>query len=428
MSRLPAGWTVTTLREVCLPVSKAVPSEAFRYIDISSIDNSRNQIVDVRVLDPASAPSRARQHVRAGDVVLSTVRTYLRNTAQVPRELEGAIASTGFCVLRPGPALVPRFLFYRCLENSFVARLNALQTGSSYPAVRDKDVRGQEIGLPPVAEQERIVAAVEQQFSRLDDATGLLAKAHQRVDACRLAVLSRIAQTPAPLTRVADIAVDKRYGTSVKCSYEGGGLPVLRIPNVQHGRVDTRDLKYAVDSDVDLTAYLVQPGDLLFVRTNGSRDLVGRVATVKSDKKLAFASYLIRARLDLDTVDPSYVSLVLAAPRYRVQLEALAATTAGQYNLNLRSIGGIRVPLPSIEEQQRQVEAAEHQLSVLDALTNAIDYAFVRSGQLRRAILREAFSGRLVPQDPTDQPARELLARIAGQRRDALRPRRRQRV
>ncbi|MHB1538080.1 MAG: restriction endonuclease subunit S domain-containing protein [Solirubrobacteraceae bacterium] len=77
-----------------------------------------------------------------------------------------------------------------------------------------------------------------------------------------------------------DVVTDLRYGTSIKCSYGGSGPPVVRIPNVQNCTLGLSDLKFAIDANTDLSSYAVAQGDLLFVRTNGSRDLIGRVAVV----------------------------------------------------------------------------------------------------------------------------------------------------
>ena len=108
------------------------------------------------------------QYVLANDILFSTVRTYLENIATVPEKYDGQIASTGFSVLRSTNDVNPKFLFYYCLTNSFLEPLFKLQRGTSYPAVRDSDVRVQPIPVPPIEEQERIVAKIEELFTQLD--------------------------------------------------------------------------------------------------------------------------------------------------------------------------------------------------------------------------------------------------------------------
>ncbi len=174
MISTPSRWTHARISDVCVSTEsrdpRLHPGSQFTYIDIGGVDGERHVIAETKQMVGSNAPSRGRQIVRRDDTLLSTVRTYLTKTALVPEYLDGAIASTGFCVLRPGPTVDPRFLFYRTLESSFVAALSAKQTGSSYPAVRDHDVRDMGIDVPSLVEQRRIAEVIEEQLSRLDAA------------------------------------------------------------------------------------------------------------------------------------------------------------------------------------------------------------------------------------------------------------------
>ena len=115
LHELPRGWAVTTLADICLPVEKirpeTTPDRSFTYLDIASIDNSQFRLVSPKVLLGKDAPSRARQKVKSGNVLFSTVRTYLKNIAMVPPEFDGEVASTGFCVLNPADEIDHRFIF-----------------------------------------------------------------------------------------------------------------------------------------------------------------------------------------------------------------------------------------------------------------------------------------------------------------------------
>lgn len=137
----------------------------------------------------ADAPSRARQLVRAHDVLFSTVRTYLKNIAQVPEACDGQVASTGFAVLRGKEGVSSKYLFYFCLTEDFLDTLGSLQRGTSYPAVHDSDVREQFIPLPPLAEQRRIVAAIEEQLAQLDAGVAALKSAQAKLRRYRASVL-----------------------------------------------------------------------------------------------------------------------------------------------------------------------------------------------------------------------------------------------
>src|SRR5207245_7583618 len=112
--------------------------------------------VDPQRIAARDAPSRARQVLHSGDVLFATVRPGLRRIALVPSELDGAIGSTGYCVLRPvADSVDPQYLYFCCITPQFVERVTALQKGSSYPAVRDSDILSQSIPLPPLNEQRR---------------------------------------------------------------------------------------------------------------------------------------------------------------------------------------------------------------------------------------------------------------------------------
>ena len=148
---LPPGWATVNIGELCLSVDKASskerPEEPFMYLDIASIDNSEFRIVSPKIYMGKDAPSRARQKVRSGNTLFSTVRTYLKNIAMVPAEFDGQVASTGFCVLNPTAEIDSRLLFYYVQNDEFIARLNPIQRGTNYPAVRDTDVLTQTLPL-----------------------------------------------------------------------------------------------------------------------------------------------------------------------------------------------------------------------------------------------------------------------------------------
>lgn len=167
---IPEGWVKTTLEAITESVSnvdpKKTPDRDFGYVDISSIDNQKNQIVGARRFKGKDAPSRARRPIQPGDVLFSNVRTYLRNIAQVPSESDAQLCSTGFTVLRSNGAADPKFIFYSVLSNGFVDAVTIQQTGSNYPATNDRVVRSSIVGLPPLAEQRRIAAKVEGLLSR----------------------------------------------------------------------------------------------------------------------------------------------------------------------------------------------------------------------------------------------------------------------
>jgi type I restriction enzyme S subunit len=137
--------------------------ETFQYVDLSSIDQSEKEIIPNGRISVRDAPSRARQLIKEGDILVSTVRPNLNGVAYVPPSLDGATASTGFCVLRPkNKDLDGRYLFHWVRTPQFVADMVKKATGQSYPAVSDRIVKDSLIPLPPLAEQRRIAAILDQ--------------------------------------------------------------------------------------------------------------------------------------------------------------------------------------------------------------------------------------------------------------------------
>ncbi|MDA7949732.1 MAG: restriction endonuclease subunit S, partial [Hyphomicrobiaceae bacterium] len=169
---LPNNWIITTLNQITDTVKKIIPentpNKLFYYCDISSIDNKKFKIVNPKKIIGKNAPSRARQLIQKNDILFSTVRTHLKNIAIVPDKFDGQLASTGFCIIRPLPKTIPKFIFYYIMSDRFISIINARQIGVSYPAVRNKDVLNAAIRFPPFSEQRRIVSKIESIFAKID--------------------------------------------------------------------------------------------------------------------------------------------------------------------------------------------------------------------------------------------------------------------
>jgi type I restriction enzyme S subunit len=161
-------WQSRPVSDFCLDVGTIDPAKTpereFDYIDIASIDRIRKVITAPQKVSGADAPSRARQVVKQGDVLVSTVRPNLNAVAQVPFELDGQVASTGFCVLRPAPEKIhSRLVHYWVRTPPFVQGLMARVRGANYPAVRDADVLSSQITTSTdLREQARIVELLDQ--------------------------------------------------------------------------------------------------------------------------------------------------------------------------------------------------------------------------------------------------------------------------
>lgn len=177
-----------------------------------------------------------------------------------------------------------------------------------------------------------------------------------------------------------------QYGTSTHCTYEATPYPVLRIPNIEPGYVKPDDLKYAKLSKAEAERYVLQDGDLIFIRTNGVIERLGACAVFAGQPEGAlFASYLIRARLKPDLVEPRFVAYFYASD-LGTSIVAGRATPAadGKYNLNTGTIDSLPLPLPPTLDEQREIVA------VLDAIDRKIDLH-----KKKRTVLDELFKALL---------------------------------
>jgi type I restriction enzyme S subunit len=311
------------------------------------------------------------------------------------------------------------------------------------------------VPLPDIAEQRAVVAEIEKQFSRLDEAVAGLKRVKANLKRYKAAILKaavegRLVPTEADLARregrgyetgaqllqrILDtrrsqwqgkgkykepaapdtttlpelpegwgrasldaLSWDSAYGTSEKCSYENNGPAVLRIPNVQNGMVDLGDLKFASSTFALPVDAAVTVGDMLIIRTNGSKSLIGKAAVVLGSptKTLSYASYLIRFRLTRIGSLPDWVSVVWQTPQIRSWIEAHAATSAGQHNVSMTTLATAAIPIPSLAEQHRIVAEVDRLLSIAREAEAEVETNLNRAQSLRQAILSKAFCG--VPQ------------------------------
>ena len=160
-----------------------------------------------------------------------------------------------------------------------------------------------------------------------------------------------------------ELQTESLFGLSVKASLEKKKemIPVLRISNVVNGEIDYSELKYlplkCATTNKEPDKWLLRNGDFLITRTNGSKDLVGKAAVFHGKDVYTYASYLIRYRFDISIVLPEYVNILFMTQLVREQIAVMRRQGGGQYNLNSDEIGAIRIPVPSIPEQQAIVAA-----------------------------------------------------------------------
>ena len=209
-------------------------------------------------------------------------------------------------------------------------------------------------------------------------------------------------------TEVASFTYDLLYGTSEKSSNDGS-VPVLRMGNItRYGTIDYTDLVYSSNDD-DIIKYQLQKNDLLFNRTNSS-EWVGKTAIFKADTPTIYAGYLIRVRCIL--LCPDYINLVMNSSYHRNWCNQVKTDAVNQSNINAQKLSKLLIPIPPYQEQLRIVKEVQRWTDVIDDLEkNKQDLQDVIK-QTKGKVLDLAIHGKLVPQDPMDEPESELLKRI----------------
>jgi type I restriction enzyme, S subunit len=189
-------------------------------------------------------------------------------------------------------------------------------------------------------------------------------------------------------------------------------LPYLRVANVYANELRLEDVETIGVDKHEIDKLLLEKGDLLVVEGNGSKDQIGRLAIWDgSIDRCVHQNHIIKVRL-VEKKISTWVLSWLLSPAGREHIERVASSTTGLYTLSISKVGDLPILLPPIAEQTEIVLKIEQRFAAADRLAVALEQQLVRSGEARHSLLHEAFTGRLVPQDPTDEPASALLDHI----------------
>ncbi|WP_426135068.1 restriction endonuclease subunit S [Pseudomonas sp. PWP3-1b2] len=229
----------------CLTWSPASedPDGEIDYIDLSSVDKDTKRIEGISPIACSDAPSRARQIVKTGDILVSTVRPNLNGVAIVPTELDGATASTGYTVLRPRSNRVDSsYLFHWVKHPKFVGEMVRLATGASYPAVSDKIVRAAMIPLPPLPEQRRIAAILDRADALRAKRREAITKLNHLLQSLFLEMFGDPMTNPKewpekPLSEAVNPGTIVTYGIVQAGKEFAGGTPYIRTGDITDGEI-----------------------------------------------------------------------------------------------------------------------------------------------------------------------------------------------
>lgn len=214
---------------------------------------------------------------------------------------------------------------------------------------------------------------------------------------------------------VEQLSIAQKYGSSAKTNEDSSGIPVLRMGNIQDGDIDCASLKYLPIDHPEFPELFLEDGDLLFNRTN-SPELVGKTAIYRSQvSPCSYASYLIAVKLLAGCV-PELVAAYINSAHGRRWIKSVATQQVGQANVNGTKLAALTVPLAPFVEQIEIAAVLSYLRHEAVRQGESILRGLMQASAQRKNILKAAFAGQLVPQDPSDEPASELLARIRAAR------------
>lgn len=342
-----------------------------------------------------------------GDVLFAKITPCMENgKCAIAHDLLNGYGagSTEFIVLRPDDKTIfSEYLYHFIHQELFRSNCRQNMTGSAgQKRVPIKYLSNYTIPVPPLAEQERIVAKIEELFSQLDAAVAELKKAKEKLNIYRQAVLKKaFSQYASKDIELKEYIENPQYGTSKKCDYYSGEqyTAVYRIPNIdfRNGRISHSDIKKALFTEEELSSLQLHEGDILVIRSNGSLNLVGRASIISEpDINGVFAGYLIRIRIKRGKdLSPKYLLYALSTHEARSYIERTAKSTSGINNINSKELLKLKIPVCSPEKQQRVVSIIESDLPLLDTISNSVEKALQQASSLRQTILKLAFEGKL---------------------------------
>lgn len=401
----PLKYSVTFRREALSELTD--PNYCFRYVDISSVEYGKG-IISFEETRFADAPSRARKKVRKNDVILSTVRTYLKAIAPIADDCNDLIVSTGFSVITP-KHYVHSYLYYLLQSDAVCEEINRRAWGIAYPAVTEAAIGEIKSPCPPISEQVEIVRYLDTRVLSVDKVSQLLSDQIDLLERYKKSlILKSVTKGLDPDAPMKDSGVEwignipqswETRRLKYICAAWNGltydpadlsdeGTPVLRAGNIQDGKLDLDDLVYV--SGAIPNKAMIKPGDVLICSRNGSRRLIGKNAYIV-ESGFAFGAFMMVARTT--AVDSRYFYYLLNSGVFDFYLPTYLTSTVNQ--LTGTNFGNMVVPITFDRDEQEAI------VSYLDAKCSAIDLILDRKREqleilrkYRQSIIYEYVTGK----------------------------------
>ena len=393
-SELPKGWDIQPLKEVVTSTKGKKPKQlselpfdnSIPYIDIKALEKDLiEQYADVE-----SSKSFSPNDIA---VVWDGARC-----GWVSKSKEGAIGST-ICALTPKNNIESNYLYYFLLEKYPI--VNSKGRGVGIPHVDPTFFWDMEVPIPSPKEQKQIAEKLDKLFGQIETIKEAFNKIPELLKNFRQQVLTYavtgklIESTPEP-RMLGELIDELKYGTSKKADYDIEGFPVLRIPNINNGEIDSSDLKYVPLDDKEYNQLSLQEGDILVIRSIGSLSIVGQCAIVRMVcENWVYAGYLIRIRCTLELL-PEYLNYIFQSYQVRKQIVEKSHSMSGVNNFSADKIKQLEIAWYPVEVQKQIVEKLNSIFGKLNEIEKQYNTLCEKLDKLPQTLLCKAFKGELV--------------------------------
>ena len=392
-NELPKGWKIQPLKDVVtsmkgkkpkllseLPFDNSIP-----YIDIKALEKDLiEQYVDIESSKSFSSNDIA--------VVWDGARC-----GWVAKAKEGAIGST-ICALTPLD-IESNYLYYFLLSK--YSLVNSKGRGVGIPHIDPTLFWNMEVPIPLPKEQKQIAEKLDKLFGQIESIKKsteripeLLKNFRQQI--LTYAVTGKLIESTPDMRELGEYIDELKYGTSKKADYDVEGYPVLRIPNINNGEIDSSDLKYAMLDEKEYNQLALKDGDILVIRSNGSLSIVGQCAIVREQyEKWVYAGYLIRIRCNNELL-PEYLNYIFQSYQVRKQIVEKSHSMSGVNNFSADKIKQLEIAWYPINVQKQIVDKLNVVFGELNKIERQYNNLCDKLDKLPQALLCKAFKGELV--------------------------------
>ncbi len=411
--RAPGDWELKPLCRVVSVNDDVLPAKfpfdtEISYVDISSVSYGKG-IVSAESMLFANAPSRARRLAHQGDVIISTVRTYLKSIAEVDKKHSTCVFSTGFAVLRVRPGkLKDGFLKWMTSNELLIQAIEAHSTGVSYPAISAHDLAKLKVAVPPLDEQRRIAALLERETARID------ALIKQKTHFIELLKEKRQALITQAITKGLESNVPmKDSGVEWLGEVPAHWIPIKfrHVARVTEGLVDPKAEKYrtlpliapnhiesntgrllgletAEEQNAESGKYTCKPGDIIYSKI---RPALAKVTIAPCACLCSADMYPLQAAKQISAARLYY--LLLSGPF--TAWATLESMRVAMPKINREALGELRICLPPLVEQERAAEWIDDALPKIDAVIANTEMSIGLLNERRSALITAAVTGQI---------------------------------